>query len=78
MMSRFHDLPRYLVHRGAVLSALMLAAAALLPAWAACRPVSLWLVRQYAGYLQSMSAVVLGVCLLGALALEDILRRWAG
>lgn len=74
-MSRFRDLPRYLIRRGVILSALMLAAAAFLPAWAAHQPVRLWLVHQYAGYLQNMSAVVLGTCLLGALALEDILRR---
>ena len=74
-MSRFCDLPRYLMRRGAVLAALMLAAAALLLVWAAHQPVRLWLVLQYAGYLQTMSAVVLGACLLGALALEDILRR---
>ena len=74
-MSRFRDLPRYLIRRGVILSALMLIGAALLLLWAAHRPVHLWLVRQYAGYLQNMSAVVLGACLLGALALEDILRR---
>ena len=74
-MSRFRDLPRYLIQRGILLSALMLAGAALLLVWAGYRPVHLWLVHHYAGYLQTMSAVVLGTCLLGALALEDILRR---
>ena len=74
-MTYFKEFSRYIITRGVILSAFMLAAVAILLARAWKQPADAWLLRQYADHLQAMSAVVLGVALLGGLALEEVLRR---
>ena len=74
-MSLFSDFPRYIITRGAILSAVMLASVAVMLAYSWQHPIHTAALLRYADYLQSMGAVVLGAALLGGLALEDVLRR---
>lgn len=70
-MTDFHPLPHFLMTRGLCLTyALLLSACTLL--LAGDNP---WLAGWYARYLQSMSAVMLAVSLIGPLLLEDVLRK---
>lgn len=65
-----HELSHYIMTRGLFLTFLFLIAAVALLTGS-----TEWLAGWYAEYLFTMSAVLLGVSLLGPLLVEDIYRR---
>ena len=74
-MPNIHSWPDYIIRKGFFLAGTLLASSLILSVWASASPAVFPLLRRYAAYYQTSSAVVLAAALLGGLFLEDILRK---
>lgn len=70
-----HTWPDYIIRKGFLLSCALMASALILSVWASATPAAVPVLRRYVSCFTSSSAIVLAASALGALLLEDILRK---
>lgn len=74
-MLNIHTWPDYIIRKGYLLSCALLSSALILSVWASAIPSAFPVLRRYASCFTTSSAIVMAASLLGALLLEDILRK---
>lgn len=70
-----HTWPDYIIRKGFLLSCALMVSALILSVWASATPAAVPVLRRYASCFTSSSAIVMAASALGALLLEDILRK---